>query len=319
MIDDFDSEFYLSFYPHLKDKFVDNPSKAYDHYLNIGKNKGFISNKKFLIDDFDAEFYLNYYNDLKISLNGYPFKGYNHYLNHGKKENRMPNINNLTINIKKQEKQILYEKNNYVITNENNENMINILIRTSNRPLYFDTCIKSILEQKYSNYHVIICYDKVESLDYLKKYKNNQKIEFHPIQIDSSEKYKFNLYCNFLMKQVKEGWIMFLDDDDKLTHENVFNIINTNISDNNDMIIWNFFRPDKLIFPKNIRKINLGQIDTSSFCFHSSNIKAEWGDKRFGDYLFFSKLISCHNFNIKHINYIITETIFKDKIGNFGN
>ena len=53
-------------------------------------------------------------------------------------------------------------------------------------------------------------------LDYLNKYKNNQRIEFHPIQVDSSEKYKFNLYCNFLMKQVKEGWLMFLDDDDDI-------------------------------------------------------------------------------------------------------
>jgi len=58
MIDDFDSEFYLNFYPHLKDKFVDNPSKAYDHYLNIGKNKGFISNKK-----------------LSLKLNGYSSMG----------------------------------------------------------------------------------------------------------------------------------------------------------------------------------------------------------------------------------------------------
>ena len=316
MIDDFDEEFYLDFYSHLKDKFMNNPSKAYNHYLNIGKNKGFISNKNFLLDDFDPNFYLNFYHDLKDKFMNNPSKAYNHYLNHGKEEKRMPNINNLNINIKKQEKQILYEKNNYIITNENK---INILIRTSNRPLYFDTCIKSILQQNYSNYHVIICYDKVESLNYLNKYKNNQRIEFHPIQVDSSEKYKFNLYCNFLMKQVKEGWLMFLDDDDKLTHENVFNIINTNIDDNNDMIIWNFFRPDKLIFPKNIYKINLGEIDTSIFCFHSSNIKVEWGDKRFGDYSFFSKLISSHMFNIKHIDYIITETIFKDKIGNFGN
>jgi hypothetical protein len=322
MIDNFDSTFYFDFYPDLKNNLDNDPIQAYNHYLNIGKKKEFIPNKNFLLDNFDWEFYFDFYSDIKNQLDNKPFRGYNHYLKYGKTEKRIPNLKELNIHILNQEIKILNEKIDFIITSKyNNQKLINILIRTSNRPSYFNTCIKSILSQEYSNYRVIICYDKLESLDYLNNYKENKKIEFYPIQIDSCEKYKFNLYCNFLVNKVEKGWIMFLDDDDKLTHENVFNIINNNINDDNDddMLIWNFFRPDKLIFPKNIHKINLGEIDTSSFCFHSSNIVAQWGDKRYGDYAFFSKLTSSHTFKIKHIDYILTQTIFKDKVGNFGN
>jgi hypothetical protein len=113
---------------------------------------------------------------------------------------------------------------------------------------------------------------------------------------------------------------MFVDDDDKLTHDNVFNVINSNIVDNNNLIIWIFFRPDKLIFPKNIHLIKLGEIDTCSFCVHSKyKAIAQWGDKRYGDFSFFSKLTSANTFDIKYVDNILTQTIFTDKIGNFGN
>lgn len=314
----FDWEFYIDFYPHLKEK-INNHKKALNHYLNIGIKNKLIPNKEILIDNFDWLFYVNFYTELKIKVQNRPFSAYNHYLNYGKKERRIPNENALNMHIEEQEMRIINENKNFV-NEKSNENTINILIRTSNRPEYFDICIKSILEQKYTNYRIIICYDKDESLVYLNEYKENCKVEIYPIQIDSSEKYKFNLYCNFLMEQVKEGWIMFLDDDDKLSHDNVFNIINSNILDENELLVWNFFRPDKLIFPENTNNILLGQIDTCSFCFHSKFQNAEkWGDKQFGDFAFFSKLVKNNSFKIKFIDNILTATIFKNKLGNFGN
>lgn len=315
MIDDFDWIFYINFYSQLKET-TNNPLNAYNHYINIGKKKGFFPNQSKLVDNFDWKFYLELYPDLKSKL---PFQVYNHYLNHGKKENRKPNVNALNIHIKEQQTRILNEYTNFVSINKT-EVLMNVLIRTSNRPQYFDTCIQSILDQTYSNYRIIICYDNPNSLYYLNKYTNNTKIEFHPIQIDSTEKYKFNLYCNFLMEKVDEGWIMFLDDDDKLAHKNVFNIINNSIMNDNILLIWNFFRPDKLIFPDNICNINLGMVDTCSFCFHSKYKGiSQWYDKKCGDFFFFSKLTSVNMFTITYLDYILTQTIFTNKIGNFGN
>ena len=90
----------------------------------------------------------------------------------------------------------------------------------------------------------------------------NEKINFFYIEVESKEKYKFNLYCNVLMSKVESGWIMFLDDDDKLTHNKVLSIINENIEDENIMYIWKFLRPDKIIYP-NECKIFLGNIRTA--------------------------------------------------------
>lgn len=79
-------------------------------------------------------------------------------------------------------------------------------------------------------------------------------------------------------------------------------------------------RPDRLIYPINNKKIFLGSIDTTSFCFHSDfKSLARWGDKQCGDYRFVSMLLSKKRFNIKIIDYILTKTIFENKIASFGN
>ena len=57
------------------------------------------------------------------------------------------------------------------------------------------------------------------------------------------------------MDKVNDGYIMFLDDDDILCHDLVLNIINDNLKKDDDLLIWRFMRPDKLIYPKNINYI----------------------------------------------------------------
>jgi glycosyltransferase involved in cell wall biosynthesis len=126
------------------------------------------------------------------------------------------------------------------------EKLINILIRTSNRPEYFRTCIESVLKQKYENYRIYICFDKMESLKYLQSFKNNEKIEYFPVYKKSKEKYKFNLYCNNLLDKVTSGYVIFLDDDDKFCHNNVLKVLN-DVTDKQTLVVWKFFRPDKLI------------------------------------------------------------------------
>ena len=50
---------------------------------------------------------------------------------------------------------------------------------------------------------------------------------------------------------VKEGWIIFLDDDDMFLTNNSLSIISSYISSESDLIIWNYLRPDKIISPNN--------------------------------------------------------------------
>ncbi len=210
----------------------------------------------------------------------------------------------------------ILKKNNY----KNIESKINILIRTSNRPQYFDICINSVLNQKYDNYHIYICYDKLESLSYLSKYSYNSKITYFNVSVTSKEKYRFNLYNNILINKVKnDEWIMFLDDDDKFTHDYVLKTINENIDSTNDLLIWKFMRPDKLIYPININNVICGAIDTTCFCFNKMHINnSKWGDKQCGDFYFFNQLVTNHKFNKKFIDNILTKTIFEDKIASFG-
>ena len=272
------------------------------------------------MENFDYQFYLDLYPDLRKAGIKTEDRAYKHYLKSGKREGRICHPDQMKENIKNAYKKIEKEKNSFERKKEKEEK-INILIRTSNRPEYCKKCIESILEQDYNNYQIIICYDKVESLSYLDDYKENEKIQYFYVEVESKEKYKFNLYCNILMDKVEEGWILFLDDDDKLTHNKVLPMLNENIESSEDSLyIWKFLRPDKIIYPKNINHIKLGDIDTTCVCFHHKHKhKSRWPDKQYGDFSFFSGLINNHSFTKIFIDNIFTQTINEYIIGNFGD
>jgi hypothetical protein len=197
-------------------------------------------------------------------------------------------------------------------------NKLHVLMRTSNRPIYFQTAINSILEQTYTNYDVTICYDKIESLSYLEPYNNNNKIQYFHVEETCEDKYKFNLYCNQLMKKIDNGYILFLDDDDIYLGSRCFEIINQHIG-NNDMIIWRFLRPDKLVYPSKENILTIGEIDTSMVCFHHSlQDKSSWGSKQYGDYYFYKPLFEDKTIKKQFVNFVLTTTQFNNKIGNYG-
>lgn len=268
------------------------------------------------MNNFDYLFYLNLYPDLRKSGIQSDEEAHRHYRMYGIQEGRIGHPDEMRRNIKQAYNQIELENSEYILKNKTEEK-INILIRTSNRPVYFRKCIQSIIGQEYENYRIIICYDKEESLSYLKEYENNPKITYFPVSVESGEKYKFNLYCNRLMDKVDDGWIMFLDDDDMLCHDHVFSMINEHLQDTNSLYIWKFLRPDKEIYPKDINNIQLGEIDTTSFCFHNTHKrKSRWPDRQCGDYTFFSGLQQY--LSISRIDKILTRTIDNDSIGKFG-
>ena len=268
------------------------------------------------MENFDYLFYLGLYPDLRKAGIQSKEQAYRHYTKNGIHEGRIGHPDQMKENMEEAQKQIYLESRQYIPTKKIEEKL-NILIRTSNRPTYFQKCIQSILEQNYENYRIIICYDKEGSLAYLKEFENDSRITYFPVSIESKEKYRFNLYCNILMDRVEEGWIMFLDDDDMLCHDKVLSMINEHLNDKNSLYLWKFLRPDKVIYPKDVNNIRLGEIDTTSVCFHSIHKKkSRWPDKQCGDYAFFSGLrsyLSCCS-----IDFIITKTVNECLIGNFG-
>ena len=266
---------------------------------------------------FDYQLYKDLYPDLD-NLDIYD--AYSHFFIHGMKENRVCNGKMLRDFQDDTKKRIQdeYDIMDFQKMSHTPEKLINILIRTSNRPEYFKNCIESILKQNYQNYRIYICYDKKESLDYLEPFKDYANIEYFFITVDSPEKYKFNLYLNTLMERVKDGYIIFLDDDDNFCHDEVFNILNNTI-DETSVVIWNFFRSDKLIYPSNALKINLGAISGCAIVSHKNNFKnCYWVDKQYGDFNFLNKVIENNNPNIRLLNLILSENQSKDRIGNFG-
>lgn len=328
--DKFDHEFYLKTYNDLDQTGIISRRDAIIHYMTIGHKEGrfysyddmltkyYTVNGIKLEEIFDHEFYLKTYTDLGeqgiISRRDTII----HYIQSGYKECRAYSAENMLNQ---------YDSNLQKSQNELNQfkqlfnHEFRILIRTSNRPEYFKRCIESILQQTYSHYHIYVCYDNDKSLEYLNDYNNNPKITYFPVYVESEAKYKFNLYCNLLMDRIEDGYIMFLDDDDMMVDPIILEVLNHEMS-SNQIIVWRFLRPDKVIFPSDLdNELVLGEIDTASVCFHSSlKNTSQWNDKQYGDYHFYKKLLAeCPRNRQMMINYTLTQTQSNDKIGNYGN
>jgi hypothetical protein len=157
------------------------------------------------MEDFDYIFYTSFYPDLNnLSCD----EAMKHFLTWGKKEKRVFNRRMLKEFQDEIKLKITREYENLDIEKISlpGEKMFNVLIRTSNRPENFMRCIESVLDQKYTNYKIFVCHDKIESLEYLEEY--DDKIEYFPVFTKSNKKYKFNLYCNQLLAKVEDGYVI---------------------------------------------------------------------------------------------------------------
>lgn len=142
--------------------------------------------------------------------------------------------------------------------------LINILIRSSYRPTTFARCIASVQNQTYKNIRVIVSYDDDRALEYIPDW-----CEKLPVT-KSTEPFGYNLYCNDLKAQVKEGWFFFLDDDDRLTSDTVLDDLADELSGAHtqyiDAFIVNFIR-GSVIKPNDI-VIKKGKIGMPCIVLH---------------------------------------------------
>lgn len=180
--------------------------------------------------------------------------------------------------------------------------LINILTRTSKRPLGFENCHKSIINQTYKNIKHIVSYEDDKDLQYLNKY-DIQKVKVDKykgekqINVDGYLFAPYNSYCNSLLNNVKEGWILFLDDDDNLLHNKVIEELVTEIKKNDEctMFIWKMRYPDGNTIPSNkyfkYKKIEINNIGTPCILFNSKYKSiTTWDNFKGSDFRFIKKL-----------------------------
>lgn len=209
---------------------------------------------------------------------------------------------------------------------------INILTRTSNRPNYFRDCCASVDSQTYDNIKHIIATDDLNSESYIKKYRD-EFLYIDPLKYKHSTPKKlwhsrrpempawWNCYFNEMYNLVEDGWIMFLDDDDKFLHPNAIDEIIKYLKSEDSLLFWNVQFPGFTVPRSGTPSLELqpptpGNISMIGFMFHSKYIKDSqfepWGC---GDFRLSYKL--WHQLNPKiHINQTLTSLQHRPHLGN---
>jgi len=190
--------------------------------------------------------------------------------------------------------------------------LFNILVRTSNRPNYFNDCIESIRTQTYVNHKIIVSVDNSFSDKYVKK------LNLKPVFIKTHvKKIKFNgyapydLYINELYKFIDDGYIIILDDDDQFENSDALESLSERINSYNEpkdnLYIYKTKFTKNLTIPRNFsdnKIIYPGNITSCCFCFHSKWIfAAQWDEIRESDFRVVNKL-----------NLVTNKTILIDKV-----
>lgn len=146
--------------------------------------------------------------------------------------------------------------------------MINILIRTANRPNCFKRCIESIENQTYKDYKIIVGNDNND--EYCQSF-NPVRYERKPIEdwrIGTARHFPYNEYLNNLFAEVKSGWVMMLDDDDQFVNENSLHAIANHATHEDRFIHWLVDLNFKVV-PQKPGKPQLKDTSMIGFCFHS--------------------------------------------------
>ena len=193
------------------------------------------------------------------------------------------------------------------------EPIVNILLRTSNRPGYFKTCITSIEKQTYKNVNVFVSLDNDND-----RYTINSKV--YPIRVkpktykrvrkgpDYGIKFHANSYFKELHKHVKSGLILYIDDDDVLKEKTALRKIVNEYKKGNNLIFWRVKIGHRII-PNDInwtKEPVCRDISGIGFAF-DHKFKKNWEPFKLGDFRQARRLYKIIE-NQSYINEVLTET-----------
>lgn len=191
--------------------------------------------------------------------------------------------------------------------------IINVITRTSNRPNDFKKNREWLLNQTYKNVRHIVSCDDPGSLGYIKEHGCDVLVEIDRDVLiargrspdPNTGSYSLhNLYMNECHKHVKDGWILYIDDDDRFyTHDALQQIVDTIRSVDVDTIIyWQIYIRSYATIPIIIDDFHpprMRQISSQCFAFHHKyKDVAKWDDWKCGDFRFVNQL---HSIIKKHI------------------
>lgn len=183
--------------------------------------------------------------------------------------------------------------------------MINILTRTGNREKYFKTLKGTIEKQTYKNIRHLKSNDNIYC-----KYLDEENDVISVIKNIDADKGFYNLYLNELGNNVKEGWVIILDDDSKLIDNYFIEKLAdecSNSKENEILIFKSIIWPRRRLIPSNQyfdkKLVKLGHIDMACFCVHHSVFtKFSFDSRTCGDINFLEKIKKDKNFKFKFIN-----------------
>lgn len=181
--------------------------------------------------------------------------------------------------------------------------LVTVITRTSNRPIGFEKCHQSVRNQTYQNMRHLVSYD--DEKDYEEYLKNYEDADLYFIDKKKFENYNdipnprtgpkfiYNLYFNDLFKEVTEGWVLILDDDDRLAHDNVIAQAMEKATYPTDMLLWQMQYPNGMKLPASMdfnKQPRLGRIGSPCIMVHSSIAKSiKWDGWKCGDFRYIHK------------------------------
>lgn len=186
--------------------------------------------------------------------------------------------------------------------------LINILIRhTAGRDAQFKKCIESIRTQTFLNYKIIVCYDYNENHFCMGDFY----FDFYVERNTSLGPFFYNDYCNNLMAHVREGWFIFLDDDDYLANRFVLEKLALAINDGCEAVVCQMSRDNGKVKPNDDcifnQIVESGRIGLPCLAAHHTVIGlAKFEAVENGDYLWIKSIVE--KVKTKFINEVIVHS-----------
>ncbi len=154
--------------------------------------------------------------------------------------------------------------------------LINILIRHKEGRKELVRCLDSIDNQTYKNWKVIMSRQTTTLESYLR-----------PMEYLLVAHQHYNLHCNDLKAQVKDGWFFYLDDDDYLSEPTILEQLSHHLFEG--ALIVQFLRNNRTVKPTATmmieKVIKRGMIGGGCLVLHHSfKDVADWQGKPAADY-----------------------------------
>lgn len=172
--------------------------------------------------------------------------------------------------------------------------LMNILTRTSGRKSCFEKLRQSFDQQTYPRKRHLVANDREDA--YVRGLSD--VVSVTPDQ--NAGKCFYNKYLNTLWKRVREGWVMFLDDDafmfDNGFLERVANRCAT-LNPKTLLVVHSYYGPHKSVLP---RKLQKGHVDMANICVHSS-CPYRFDGNCGGDWRLVQKILEDPSYKVVHM------------------